>query len=208
MNKKIVTTIITLLIAASFGSILEAQGKSNDVSVRFSLGIAPGIDEAEDSTGTYGVNDDGGARLEILAIKRFWDVNNSAIGWSIGGGFFFGNHALSEPGFEVDITTFGTMIQGGLVVDAGRGLTFELGPYLGAGTADNETTGFSDGNGPYFLYGIKGSAIMLLNETIEFGVDLGYEGFTQEQEYDLGLTEDVTYSGSGAHVALIVGMAF
>ena len=209
MSKKIVTVAITMLMSAGFCAVLEAQRNSDGVSFRFSLGIAPGIDEVEDSTGTYDVNDDEGSRLEILAVKRFWDVNNPEIGWSIGGGFFFGSHSMSEPGYDVDLSTFGTMVQGGVIFDMGGGFILEFGPYLGAGVADNETEGFSDGTGPYFLYGIKGSALIELNENIEIGVNLGYEGFTHEQEYDFGLrNEDVTYSGHGAHVALIFGVNF
>lgn len=211
MNKNITTTIIMLLMIVGFCSILEANRKPNDISVRLSLGVAPGIDEVEGSS----VEDDSGSRLEILTVKRFWSGNNPKgsnrpqIGGSIGGGFFLGRHSMSEPGLEVDMTAFGTIVQGGLVVDMGRGITFELTPYLGTGTAHNEAEGFDDGTGPYYLYGIKGSAFILFNENIEIGVDVGYEGFTHDQEHDFGSeTKEITYEGSGARVALIIGMTF
>ena len=101
------------------------------------------------------------------------------------------------------------MAQGGIVVDMGNGLRLEFGPYLGTGTAYNETEGLSDGTGPYYLYGIKSSAFMIFNETIEIGVDVGYEGFTHKQKYNFGFgTEEVTYRGHGARVALVFGVAF
>ena len=212
MNHKVINSAIVALVWLSTSNLAPAGTGSNldDVSIRMSLGIAPGIDEVDDSSGSYDANDDGGSRLEILGVQRFWSKNNPNIGGSFGGGIFFGDHALEENDFEVDLTTFGAMIQGGVIVKAGEGFVLEFGPYLGFGIADNETTGFSDGTGPYALFGVKGGAFILLNENIELGVDLGYEGFSHKQEYEdrFGRDEDVTYNGSGAHVALVLAVNF
>ena len=209
MNTKVATTIIAALVIFGLFPTLEAEEppKSNDISMRISLGIAPGIEKADTPTGTIRSEDDIGSRLEILGIKRFWDANMPAIGFSVGGGLFFGTHSQSEPGFDVDIATYGFMAQGGITADMGNGFTLELSPYLGAGSAYNSTENFNDGTGPYLLYGIKGGAFMLFGENIEVGVEVGYEGFTHEQEYDFGsFSDEVTYSGHGAHVALVIGV--
>ncbi|MDZ8118073.1 hypothetical protein [Pontiella agarivorans] len=208
--------ILGITVAVS-GSVLAADeineaNKTKDKanSIRISLGSAPGIDEVEDSTGTYSVDDDGGARVEILYVHRFWSKNNPAIGGMLGGGIFIGSHALSDGAADVDLTTFGLLLQGGLAAKVGEQVVIEAGPYLGLGIAENETTGYDDGTGGYGLFGLKAGVFVLLGENVELGLEVGYEGFSHEQEYDGGWigTDDVTFSGSGAHVAGVLAIKF
>ncbi len=210
MKRNIITTAIAVSLVAGVCVAEETEVKeSKDFSLRVSLGNAPGIDEVKDSTETNSVNDDGGARVEVLAVKRWWSQNNPNIGGSFGGGIFFGNHALSDSGMEVDLTTFGGMIQGGFIAKAGENFVFEVGPYLGIGIANNETTGYSDGTGSYGLFGVKAGAFVLLGDNIELGLELGYEGFAHEQEYKDGSgTEDVTFRGNGPRIAAVLAVKF
>ena len=61
MDKRIITTAIMVLMVNCLSFSLEAAGaRSNHISLRFSLGIATGIDKVEDSTDTYNANDYGG----------------------------------------------------------------------------------------------------------------------------------------------------
>jgi hypothetical protein len=101
------------------------------------------------------------------------------------------------------------MMQGGLAVRAGQRVVFELGPYLGLGVANNEITGFDDGTGPYVLLGLKGGVFVLLGNSVELGLEVGAEGISTEQEITDGFdTEDVTFSGSGVHVAAVLAIPF
>ncbi len=205
------------IMTAASGTVLAADevaeasvASGNTGSIRITLGSAPGIDELEASGSTESVNDDGGGRLEMLYVHRFWGRNDSSVGGMLGGGIFFGNHALSDSGVDVDLTTYGLLLQGGVAAKAGDNVVLELGPYLGIGIAENDTTGYSDGTGGYGLFGIKAGAFALLGDHIELGLELGYEGFSHEQEYDNGWlgSETVTFSGSGAHVAGVLAITF
>lgn len=212
MKHNIIATAIAVSLSAGvcFAEDVE-EAKSKDFSIRVSIGNAPGIDEVEDSTGSGSVDDDGGSRVEVLAVKRWWSKNNPNIGGSFGGGIFIGSHALSDSGIEVDLTTFGVLLQGGFIAKAGDNFVFEVGPYLGIGVAENETTGYtSEGRGSYGLFGVKGGAFVLLGENVELGLELGYEAFSHEQEYEGGWigNEDVTFSGSGGHVAAVLAVKF
>ncbi len=93
---------------------------------------------------------------------------------------------------------------------AGEKVVFEVAPYLGLGVASNETTGYTSGTGSYGLFGVKGSAFVLLGDNVELGLELGYEGFSHDQEFDLGggFTETVTFSGSGPRVAAVLAIKF
>ena len=48
----------------------------------------------------------------------------------------------------------------------------------------------------------------IINENIEFGVEIGYEGFSHEQEYVFGVNEDATCNGSGTCFALTLAVTF
>ena len=198
-------TMICGMVA--YGEEVELE-RVKDMSIRISLGSAPGIDEVEDSTGSGSVDDDGGARVEVLFVKRW--LGDNPVGGFLGGGLFIGSHALSDSGVEVDLTTFGGMIAGGFVGKIGNAFTYEVGPYLGLGIAENETTGYESGSGSYAFFGVKGGAFVSLGDSIELGLELGYEGFSHEQEYEGGWlgNETVTFSGSGAHVAAVLAVKF
>lgn len=191
----------------------EPETVSNKVkanSIRITVGSAPGIDKVEDSGGSGTVSDDGGARVEIVYVHRFWSKNNPNIGGSLGGGIFMGSHALSNSGVEVELSTFGIMGQGGFIARAGDMVVLEVGPYLGVGSANNETTGYAEGSGTYGLFGVKGAAFIQLGENVELGLELGAEGFSHEQEYEGGWigNETVTFSGSGVHAAAVLSVKF
>lgn len=205
-----------VIIGMAFG--LSAIGEeavredSKDFSVRISLGSAPGVDEVEfDGGDTVALSDEGGGRLEVLAVKRFWGKNESKVGGTFGGGLFFGgNSGKDNVGDTVDLSVFGVMIQGGVAVKAGDRVVLEFGPYLGVGIAENEVTGFSSGTGAYGLFGVKGGVFVLLGERFELGLELGYEGFAQSQEFDDGFggTIDSTWSGGGVRGALVAVIKF
>lgn len=111
----------------------------------------------------------------------------------------------------------------------------EIGPYLGVGSASNDTEGFAGkGRGAYAFFGVKGGVYFMLGNRVELGLEAGYERFVHEQEYNIledvpvasvaadtakgrhgsvaysgrGVRGDVTYSGSGAHVAGVLTVKF
>lgn len=188
------------------------EKSEKDFSVRISLGSAPGVEEWNASSlGTESVDADGGVRVEILAVKRWWGENNPNIGGTFGGGVFFAGNSGKEPGGTdtIELSAFGGIIQGGFAVKAGDIVVLELTPYGGLGGAENETTGFTSGNGPYYFLGIKGGVFIALGDSFELGLELGYESFDQDQELSIGgATYDTTISGSGVRGALVASILF
>ncbi len=187
---------------------------SKDFSIRVSLGSTPGIDEGEvDGLGTLSIEDETGGQLEILVVKRFWSKNNPNLGGILGGGVFLSSNSGSDqtpPVFDYDLTALGIMGQGGVAARFGDYVVVEVMPYFGIGGASVEITSFSDGGAPYFIYGIKGGVFVLLGESIELGLELGYHGFSSEVELDFGggVTTDLTLSGSGVRGALVAAIKF
>lgn len=212
--KNYIKGIVVFAMACGMSAIGEettTEKVSKDFSVRVSLGSAPGVEEWEAILGTEAVDEDGGGRLEILAVKRWWWENNPNIGGTFGGGIFFSGHRGKEPGGTdtIDLSAFGGMIQGGFAMKVGDIVVLELTPYGGIGGAKNETTGFTAGNGPYYFLGIKGGVFVALGNSFELGLELGYESFDQDQELKIGgTTYDTTVSGSGVRGALVASILF
>lgn len=203
----IVTSLLTTICIAEEADVKDPK----DFSFRVSLGTAPGTDEFDVDGGDDGsLDDDVGARLELLAVKRFWKSNESTVGGMFGGGIFFAGHSGEDDfGDDVDTSAFGFLLQGGLAARAGEVVVLEFGPYLGFGIAENDVSGFDDGTGPYGLFGIKGGVFVSLSEKVELGLEVGYEGFATEQEFEIfGSDVDVTFSGSGARVAGVLAIKF
>ena len=153
---------------------------------------------------------DVGTRAELLVVKRFWGGSDSNVGGMFGGGIFISNHSgTDEVGDEIESSVFGGMIQGGVAFRAGEIVVIEVGPYLGLGSASNEITGFTDGDGPFGLFGLKAGVFVLLGQSVELGLELGYEGIATTQEVTDGFdTVDIDFTGGGARVAGVVMVCF
>ncbi|MCF7816986.1 MAG: hypothetical protein K9M54_03800 [Kiritimatiellales bacterium] len=202
-----------IVIAMMFGVSAFGQdvAKKGDFGIRVSLGNAPGVEELEvDGAGTASLEDDGGGQLEILVVKRFWGANESTIGGVLGGGVFFTENRGKDGIDEVNLSAIGAMIQGGVAAKAGDILIFEITPFVGLGVAEQEITGMTDGRGGYVMYGIKGGAFVLLGSNVEIGLEVGYEGFANDVEFDFGggATADGTFTGSGATVSAVLAVTF
>ena len=182
---------------------------SNDFSIRISLGNAPGVSDLSYPGGSIsGETKAGdGGRLEVLAVKRYWSEKESRAGGTFGGGLFVGRQDGREDGgiHSTEISSFGAMIQGGLAIKASDTLIFELTPYFGLGGAQNRIQGFSIENGPYYFYGIKGGFFFEVSRNIELGLELGYEGFIQEVEYQ---NMAIKSTGSGFSGGLVLAVKF
>lgn len=208
--KKYICAIIAITIATISFAETEVPNESRDLSVRFALGSAPGWDEFEIVGLSGSLDDEVGARAELLVVKRFWGDNDSTVGGMLGGGIFVSSHeGTDEVGDSIESSVFGAMIQGGVAFRAGEIVVIELGPYLGLGSANNEITGFSDGNGPFGLFGMKTGVFVRLGPSVELGLELGYEGIATTQEISDGFTtEDIDFTGSGARFAGVVMVCF
>ena len=220
---KYASLVIALIISSAISSVAQEEAtavsadvleqqteKSKNNSIRIRFGNAPGFDELEDDTGSYAIDDDGGSQFDVVYQRRFWSKNNPVIGGVFGGGIFFGNHSSSSGAVDLDVTTFGGLVEGGFAVKAGEVVVFEISPYLGAGIAENKTTGYTSGTGTIVIYGVKGGAYFALGSAIELGIEAGYGAATHDQEYEdsWGYTEDVTFTGSGAVVAGVLSIKF
>mgnify|MGYP000906678305 CR=1 FL=1 len=203
--------VFTSFAAESADPTEAVENKSNNNSIRVRISSAPGIDTIEDSDGSFDIDEGGGSRVDVMYARRFsglWGNSDSNFGGVIAGGVFFGSHSGSFLGLigtdlitiETDLTTFGGILEGGLVYKADDSIVLEITPYFGFGGAQNETTLATDGSGPMIIYGINGSVFVLLSDNIELGLQAGYSGFSHDQDFadEFGVTETVTFSGSGA----------
>ncbi len=127
--------------------------------MRVTIGSAPGIDDFDvDGAGDLPIDDENGAQVELLLVQRFWSKTHPAIGGVLGGGIFFAKNEGTETGGtdEAELTAFGLIGQGGVAFKLGEHVVIEAVPYFGFGGASVDITGFSDGGGAYFSYGVKG----------------------------------------------------
>ena len=188
----------------------ESQDQlTSDFAVRTALRITPGVSDLSYYSGAISgeTKADDGGRLEVLAVKRYWSGKESQAGGTLGGGLFVGRQDGREDGThnKIEISSFGAMIQGGLALRGGDHFIFELTPYVGVGGAQNRIKGFSIENGPYYFYGIKGGFFFELSQSIELGLELGYEGFKQEVEYE---NMTIKSTGSGFSGGLVLAVKF
>lgn len=206
LNIHEVVAVVLIFAISSFGA---DKMKSNELELRMSLGNAPGVEELDlDGAGTSSLDDDGGGELDFLVVNRFWASEDAPVCGVLGGGIFFAGHSGTVGSNKVDLSAFGLMAQGGLAARAADFVVFEFGPYLGIGVAEQEITGFSDGRGAYVMYGLKGGAFFSLGSNIELGLEVGYGGFANNVEFDVGggLTQDGTFTGDGAKAAVVLSV--
>jgi len=185
----------------------------NKLSIRASLGSAPGWSESDHGASSYDMDDDTGGQLEVLVVQRFWSKNHPAFGAVLGAGVFFaGNSGEETEGtlWEYDTAAIGIMGQGGVAVKIGEYIILEALPYLGAGGAVTEVTfangADDDGGGNYFMYGIKGSAFFKLSESIELGVEIGYQDIYADIDFDNA--PDVELTGDDVRGTVVLSIKF
>ena len=213
MKHTIMTAVlaVTLITGTCFAEDTE-PANLNDFSFRVALGSAPGTDEFEVDGfgGKQSLDPDDGARLEILAVKRFWGKNESIVGGMFGGGMFYAEHSGTDAvGADIDTYAFGLLLQGGPAIRVGKLVVIETGPYLGLGIAYTEIDEFVDGYGTYALFGLKIGVFISLAEHIELGLEAGYESFATEQELDIyGSDADIIFYGTGSRVAGVLVIKF
>jgi hypothetical protein len=217
-RKKVKHSIITTAIAVTmmtgfcFAQAAE-ETNSRDGSLRISIGNTPGIDKVENSgVGSLDPSDDGGLSVQVLGSRRFWSEEPTGIGGVLGGGFFRSTHSASGSDYSLDTEAFGGIIQGGLAIKAGENLVLELLPFAGAGIGANDVVvdGLIDdsGSGGYVMYGIK-AGVYYDSDEVEIGLEVGSYAFEQDQEIELfGVSEDFTFSGSGATASIVFALTF
>ena len=100
------------------------------------------------------------------------------------------------------------MGEGGIAAKLGDNVVIEAMPYFGFGGASVEITGFTDGSAPYYMYGLKGGIFVLLGESVELGLEAGYQAFSTEVEVELGggVEADWTWEGDGFRGALVLNI--
>jgi hypothetical protein len=207
-----------LILAVAMGVIAESWAEEvaaktdKDHGIRVSLGVAPGINEGEIMGFTGAFDDDAGGQIEVLYQRRHWTKNNPNFAGIWGAGLFIASASGTDaenPDFEVDLTAFGIMGQGGVAYKLGDVVVIEAQPYLGLGGANAEITGFTDGGASYVMYGIKGGVFVELGKSFELGAEVGYQGISSTVELDFGgPTADLELTGDGLHAALVLAIKF
>jgi|GEM_PF-6299102 len=190
----------------------SSQRTKTGLTLRGSLGTAPGISEAE-FIGTHQVDDDTGGKLEFLAVQRFWN-NQGRVGAVLGGGLFFAGHSGTDTvaPLEYDLGILGAVGEAGIAFKLGERVVIEAVPYLGVGSGtveltDTSTNQSDDGDASYFLYGVKSGIFFIVQDAIELGLEVGYEGFSSDSEVK-GSSSDLSLSGDGLHVAAVFSVRF
>lgn len=232
---KNILKVVTLGILATSTTWAETddtkRNESKDWSARLSFGIAPGWDEIvrdiqwfPESQETESLSGDGAPRIEVLLEKRFF-AGESSFGGMLGGGFFFtdqtftgGSLADSDVINKIKTTAVGGILHGGAVARAGKNIVFELGPYVGYGTAYNDGASEVEEWEPYVFWGIKGGVFFLISKSAEIGLEVGYEevsssGADRMMDYDWGWNfatdfYDYDLTGSGIRVAGVLSLRF
>lgn len=188
-------------------------------SVRTSIGSAPGLEEGEMLGLIFPIDADAGYQLEVLAVKHFWSKSAPSLGGLLGGGFFYANNSGTDADPDpsandnFELSAFGVIGEAGVALKLGQHVVLEAAPYLGAGGANVQITGFSDGTAPYFMYGVKGGIFVQLGNSFELGLEAGYQGVSSEVDLDMSnvggpLSIDLTLEGDGVRFAVVAGFKF
>ena len=216
-NVIIGAALIGLIASVQAEQVTSAEEKG--FSVRTSIGSAPGLDEGEMLGLDFPIDADTGYQFEVLAVKRFWSKGTPSLGGLLGGGFFYANNSGTDADPDpsendtFELSAFGVVGEAGVALKLGRHVVLEATPYLGAGGADVEITGFSDGTAPYFMYGIKGGIFVLLGGSFELGLEAGYHAVSSEVDLDMSniggpSSIDLTLDGDGARFAVVAEFEF
>ncbi|MDF7798107.1 hypothetical protein P4C99_01435 [Pontiellaceae bacterium B1224] len=188
----------------------DAMQKKNDISVRISVGTAPGITEEDIEGINHPCDEEDGWQLEALAVKRIWFKKNPNFGYTLGGGLFVSSFGgtRTDNGDEYDADVFGITGQIGLAYQIGKYIIVEGTPYFGFGFGQVDLNG-SDGGLMYTSYGVKGGLYLLLSEKIELGFEAGYQGFSSEYSLETVLGEyEVDLTGDGPLYSAVLAIKF
>ncbi len=216
---KVIIGVALIGLIASVQAEQVTSGNEKSFSVRTSIGSAPGLDEGEMLGLSFPIDADTDYQLEVLAVKRFWSKSAPSLGGLLGGGIFYANNSGTDSDPDpsandtFELSAFGVVGEAGVALKLGRHVVLETTPYLGAGGANVEITGFSDGTAPYFMYGVKGGIFVLLGDSFELGLEAGYHAVSSEVDLDMSniggpSSIDLTLEGDGARFAVVVGFKF
>ena len=204
--KRLIVFSAILGLAAAGWAEGEAKGTAGKQGIRVSIRNAPGVgefdwDDSDGPSGTTSMDSQDGTQVDVMYAKRFMGKDgNNTVGPMVAGGLFFSNSSGEAFGEEIELTTFGEIVEGGVAVQLGRVVVLEATSFFGLGIA-NQSYSFpvSDGTGLYVLYGVKGAIYFQIGSNIELGLEAGYSGFTSdgEIEYSDGSTTDLTFTGGG-----------
>lgn len=215
--------VLSLIFLA--GVVLQAPAEvtvsdtEKSFSVRTSAGSAPGLDDGEMLGLSFPIDTDTGYQLEVLAVKHFWSKSAPSLGGLLGGGFFYANNSGTDADPDpsandnFELSAFGVIGEAGVALKLGQHVVLEAAPYLGAGGANVQITGFSDGTAPYFMYGVKGGIFVQLGNSFELGLEAGYQGVSSEVDLDMSnvggpSSIDLTLEGDGVRFAVVAGFKF
>jgi len=204
--------VLLLLLVLGLGQTAHAK---DEASFRLALGSAPGVEEIEYDYPAFGLltephNDDKGGNVEIQFGNR---INaDQPAGFVLVGGFFVSSHKGKSTVFVDDVArveAYGVSVAPGLFINLTDAAHFEFKAEGGFGIADQEITGFSDGVGPYYRFGVSAGAYAHLAETLLLGAEVGYMRFRTFGEIDtLSGTVDVEFTGAGPTATVLVGFLF
>lgn len=212
----VIAAAVGISAAVTAEESVVAGNIERDHGIRIGIRNAPGVDELEAEfagvTDTVPLDAQDGLQIDVMYVRRHLGKDGSnTFGPMWGAGLFLANSTGQEIGGtdEVEIGAFGIIGEGGVAAQLGQVVVLELMPFLGAGVATQDITGYSTGAGGYVLYGIKGGLFFRLGSSVELGLEAGYSGFASNGEIEEDpITYDVTYTGGGFQGAGVIVISF
>jgi hypothetical protein len=182
--------------------------------LRFSVGIIPGLEDADLSGpgGKSTITHDAETGINFAPQFVFGRSGNQGLGWMGGIGLLFRNHEGTDSGgTKAKLAATGIEATGGLVFPVGPRGQIEMAPTVGFGSAKQsiDLAGLGDGRGPYLSLGIRAGGYFMATEHLQLGADVGYLYFQSKGTISvLGTDTDVTFKGNGPTASVTLGYRF
>lgn len=191
------------------------DGTLNNVDLRLIIGGGGGLNKVRNQDTDAETNYDSGSGGTLAIHALYLRAHPGGVGFAVGGGFFahaFDGEPENTSGPTSTVSAAGVDITAAFVYRPTRNWHFELPALvLSGGRAKVETDVAPDvTDGAYGRLALEVGAYYTFDFGLQLGANLGGAGFaaTFDQDVAPGITQQVTYSGSGAYFNLVAGFRF
>jgi hypothetical protein len=187
----------------------------NNLDLRVVLGGGGGLTRVRNEDTDVEVDHEDGSGGTLAVHLLYLRARPGGVGFSIGGGLF--THAYDgEPensgGPTTTVSVAGIDVTAAFVYRPTRNWHFELpAVVLSGGSAEVETDGVSGtDDGSYGRFALQVGAYYTFDIGLQLGLNLGGAGFAAvvEREVAPGVEQEISYSGGGGYLNLVLGFRF